>query len=184
MAVPVQITFNGVDSSEAMEARIREKAEKLARFAGSILDCHVTVEAPHRHHHQGRLYRVLVEIDVPRGRIVAGENGSQDHAHEDPYVALRDAFAAATRQLEDHVRKLDGAVKHHEPVLAHGRVARFIAGEDYGFIETEAGEEVYFHRNAVAKHGFDRLKVGDAVRVAVTEGEKGPQASAVHPVGA
>ncbi len=183
MAVPLQITFKGMESSPAMEARIREKVARLERFSDVILRCHVTVEAPHRHHSQGRLYRTLIEIDVPRGRIVAGENGPQDHAHEDPYVALRDAFAAATRRLEDHMRRMGGAVKHHEPGLVHGRVARFVAGEDYGFIETAEGEEIYFHRNAVAKHGFDRLRVGDPVRVAVTEGEKGPQAAAVHPVG-
>ena len=183
MAVPLQITFKGMEPSPAMEERIREKVARLERFSDAILRCHVTVEAPHRHHHQGRLFRILVEIDVPRGRIVAGENGPQDHAHEDPYVALRDAFDAATRRLEDHMRRMGGAVKHHEPVFVHGRVARFIAGEDYGFIETEDGQEVYFHRNSVARHGFDRLRVGDPVRVAVVEGEKGPQAAAVHPVG-
>jgi len=183
MAIPLQITFKGMDPSPALESRIRDKTERLGRFADFILRCHVTVEATHRHHHQGNLYRTRIEIDVPRGRIVAGDTGPQDHAHEDAHVATRDAFDAATRQLEDHVRKLDGAVKHHEPVLVRGTVARFIAGEDYGFIETIDGDEVYFHRNAVAKGGFDRLKVGDHVRVSVTEGEKGPQASAVHPVG-
>jgi len=183
MAVPLQITFKGMDPSPAMEARIRDKASRLERFADFILRCHVTVEAPHRHHHQGNLYRARIEVDVPRGHIVAGNGGGLNHAHEDPYVALRDAFNAATRQLEDHVRKLGGAVKHHEPALVVGRVSRFVAGEDYGFITLEGGREVYFHRNAVAKDGFAQLKVGDHVRVSVTEGEQGPQASAVHPAG-
>ncbi|MBR0680777.1 HPF/RaiA family ribosome-associated protein [Roseomonas eburnea] len=183
MAIPVQTTFKGMDPSPAMEARIRDKAARLERFADFILRCHVTVEAPHRHHHQGNLYRARIEVDVPRGRIVAGNGGTQDHAHEDPYVALRDAFAAATRQLEDHVRKLGGAVKHHEPGLVPGRIARFVAGEDYGFITLEGGQEVYFHRNSVVGNGFAQLRVGDHVRVAVSEGEKGPQASAVHRVG-
>lgn len=183
MAIPVQITFKGMDPSPAMEARIQEKAARLERFADFILRCHVTVEAPHRHHHQGNVFHARVELDVPRGRIVAGNGGGKNHAHEDPYVALRDAFAAATRQLEDHVRKLDGAVKHHEPALIPGRIARFVAGQDYGFIALDGEQEVYFHRNAVVGNGFAQMKVGDHVRVAITEGENGPQASAVHRAG-
>jgi ribosomal subunit interface protein len=183
MAVPLQITFKNMDPSPALEARIRQKAEALERFAREIVSCHVTIEAPHRHHHQGKLYRARIEILVPKGDIVVTREGALDHAHEDVYVALRDAFDAATRQIEDHVRRLGGAVKQHEPPQRYGRIARFIAGEDYGFIETSDGLEVYFHRNSLAEGNFDRLKVGDEVRFVVADGEKGPQASTVHPVG-
>lgn len=186
MTVPLQIAFRGMEPSPALEARIRARAERLERFSRDILRCHVTVEAPHRRRHQGRLYRVRVEVVVPERDIVVTREGALDHAHEDPYVAVRDAFDAAVRQLEDHERTLRGDVKRHEPPLLHGRVARFVAGEDYGFIETDDGQEVYFHRNSVVEGdggGFDRLRVGDEVRLAVAEGEKGPQASTVHPAG-
>jgi cold shock CspA family protein len=183
MAVPLQITFKGMEASPALEARIREKAERLGRFEGDILRCHVTIEAPHQHHRQGRVFRACVEVFVPRGNIVVTRESAQDHAREDPFVAVRDAFDAAVRQLEDHVRKLDHRTTANAPVLAHGRVARFVAGEDYGFIETDDGQEVFFHRNSVAGHAFDRLRVGDPVRVSLAEGENGPQASAVHPTG-
>ena len=183
MTVPLQVTFKDMAPSPALEARIREKAARLERFEGDILRCHVTVEAPHHHHHQGRLYRARVEVFVPRGEVVVTREGSQDHAHEDPYVAVRDAFDAVVRQLEDHVRRLGGQVKHHEPPLLDGRVARFVADADYGFIETGDGREVYFHRNSMANGAFDRLRVGDKVRLAVAEGEQGPQASSVEPAG-
>lgn len=183
MTIPVQVTFKGMDASPALEARIREKAARLERFADRIRRCHVTVEAPHRHHRQGQLYRARIEVVVPRGDIVVTRESPQDHAHEDASVAVRDAFDAAVRQLEDHVRKLDGRVKHHEPPQLLGRVARFVAGEPYGFIETADGQEVYFHRNSVVDGSFDQLKVGDEVRIVVAEGEKGPQASTVHRVG-
>lgn len=183
MTIPLQVTFKGMDASPALEARIREKAAQLERFAERILRCLVTIEAPHRHHRQGKLFRARIEVVVPRGDIVVTRESPQDQAHEDAYVAVRDAFDAAVRQLEDHVRRLDGRVKHHEPALLHGRVARFVAGEAYGFIETSDGQEVYFHRNSVVDGAFDQLKVGDAVRLAVAEGEKGPQASTVHRVG-
>jgi cold shock CspA family protein len=67
----------------------------------------------------------------------------------------------------------------------HGRISSLIAEEDYGFIGAGDGSEIYFHRNAVADGAFDRLTVGDEVRFAVHpgEGEKGPQASTVVPIG-
>jgi ribosomal subunit interface protein len=181
MAGPLQITLKGIEASPALEDRIREKAARLDRFERDILRCHVTVEAPHRHQRQGRLFRVRVEVFVPRGDIVVTRESPQDHAHEDPYVAVRDAFDAVARQLEDHVRRQDHRTSPNPPVLTHGRVARFVAGEDFGFIETEDGQEVYFHRNSVSGHAFDGMRVGDTVRLSITEGEKGPQASVVHP---
>ena len=183
MSIPLQITFKGMDPSPALEARVREQAARLERFAGRIRHCHITMEAPHRHQHQGRLYRARIALDVPGAEIVIGHEGPKDPAHEDAFVALRDAFDAATRRLEDHVRRRRGQMKQHEEVFTPGRIKRFVAGEDYGFIETGDGQEVYFHRNSVADGGFDRLHVGDQVRVAVAEGESGPQASAVHPAG-
>ncbi|MDA8250954.1 MAG: HPF/RaiA family ribosome-associated protein [Rhodospirillales bacterium] len=183
MTIPVQVTFKDMEPSPALEARIREKAARLERFEGDILRCIVTVEAPHRHHHQGRMYRLRVEVVVPRGDIVVTREGSQNHAHEDAYVAVRDAFDAVVRQLEDHVRGLRGQTKHHEVPLLHGRVTSLIADQGYGFVETSSGQEVYFHRNSVVENGYDRLRVGDEVRMAVTEGEKGWQASTVHRVG-
>ena len=181
MTISVQVTFKGMDPSPALEARIREKAAHLERFESDILRCHVTVEAPHRHHRQGRLYDVRIEVFVPRGDVVVVRQSTQDHAHEDPFVAVRDAFNAAVRQLEDHVRGLGGQVKHHEPSLLRGRIARFIADEGYGFIETSDGQEVYFHRNSVAEGRFEDLRVGEPVRLAVVDGEDGPQASRVQP---
>lgn len=183
MTFPLQITFRNMDKSEALEARIREKAAALTRFEGDIQRCQVVVEAPHRHHHKGKLYTARIEVIVPRGNVVVTRDNQLHHAHEDPYVVVRDAFDAAVRQLEDHVRRLGGQVKRHEEPLLHGRVARFVAEEGYGFIETDEGQEVYFHRNSVTGNGFDRLRVGDAVRLVAGEGDKGPQASTVHVVG-
>jgi cold shock CspA family protein len=67
----------------------------------------------------------------------------------------------------------------------HGAIARLIAEQDYGFIATADGSEIYFHRNSVANGNFDTLAVGDEVRFVVqdAEGAKGPQANTVIPVG-
>lgn len=183
MQLPLQIVFRDMDPSPAVEAAIRDRAEKLDRFFGRVVSCRVVIEAPHRHKHKGKLYQVRVELNVPRGDIAVTHSGPQNHAHEDVYVAVRDAFDAARRLLEDHARRLrDDTKKHAKPL--HGKIARLFPDEGYGFVDTPDGE-VYFHRNSIAGASFDKLKVGAEVRLVVAEGEsaKGPQASTVTPIG-
>ncbi|HYH70590.1 MAG TPA: HPF/RaiA family ribosome-associated protein [Methyloceanibacter sp.] len=114
MQTPLNISFRNMDPSAAIETRVREKAEKLERLYDRIISCEVVVEAPHRNHQKGKLYDVRINLSVPGDDINVGRTGPQNHAHEDVYVAIRDAFAAASRQLEDHVRKMRGDVKTHE----------------------------------------------------------------------
>lgn len=184
MQVPLQIEFQNMDPSDAVEARVRERVEKLEQFFPRIVGCRVTVIAPHHHHRQGKLYDVHIDIDVPGKHILVNHTGPKDHAHEDVYVALRDAFNAAQRQLEDHSRKVRQKVKHHE-APPHGKVLRLFPYEGYGFVELADGQEIYFHRNSVIDDGFDQLEVGHEVRVEYIEGEsaEGPQATTVRPVG-
>ncbi|MGD8783087.1 MAG: HPF/RaiA family ribosome-associated protein [Thioalkalispiraceae bacterium] len=115
MQIPLQITYRDMDPSDAVNTAIHEKAEKIEHFA-DITSCKVTIEAPHKHHHKGRLFAIKLDITVPGDEIVVSRNPDQKHAHEDIYVAIRDAFNAAKRQLEDYVRRRRGQVKHHESV--------------------------------------------------------------------
>lgn len=110
MQIPLQITIRDVDHSDALEQRIRDKAKKLEEFFKQIISCRVVVEMPHKHHQQGKQFDVRIDIGVPGKEIVV----NRDH-HEDVYVALRDAFDAAKRQLEDYVRITRGDVKNHGP---------------------------------------------------------------------
>jgi ribosomal subunit interface protein len=177
--IPLQITFKNIDHSDAIEARLREKAAYLERFADDIMSCRVVVEAPHKHHHKGNIYHVSVDITLPGEEIVANRRPDEHQAHEDVYVAIRDAFDNARRQLEDYVRKQRGKVKTHE-TLPHGVVKELFPNMDYGVIETSDGHEVYFHRNSVIDEDFDKLEVGKRVHFNEEMGEKGPQASTVH----
>lgn len=100
-----------MDPSPAVEERVRKKAAKLERFHDRIVGCTVVIEAPHRHQNKGKLYSVRVDISVPGKDVIVDRAKPADHAHEDVYVAIRDAFNAATRRLEDQTRKLRGDVK-------------------------------------------------------------------------
>ncbi len=206
MEIPLKITFRNMPPSRAVEASIREKAGKLESFYDRIMSCRVMVEAPHRHHHKGKAYQVRIDITVPGGELVINrapkrleaaklppsrrieKDFSERHepskhaAHEDIYVAIRDAFNAVGRRLQDYARRQSGAVKAHEPA-AQGRVTKIFPEERYGFLETPDGREIYFHGNSVLQPGFEHIALGAEVHFAEEVGEKGPQASTVRVIG-
>ena len=182
MKLPLQITFRHMERSEALEADIEERAGKLEQYCAQIMACRVVIDRAHHHQHQGNLYRISVDLTVPGSEIVASREADQQHAHEDPYVATRDAFDAVKRRLEDYVRRTHHKVKMHE-APPHGRVAKLITEEGYGFIESFDGAEVYFHRNSVLHDAFDSLEVGNEVRFSEEMGDEGPQASSVALIG-
>jgi cold shock CspA family protein len=184
METPLEITFRNLDHSDAVEAKVREKAVKLEKAFDRITSCRVMIEALNRQHTKGNLFHVTIEVGVPGKQVVVDRNSGKNHAHEDIYVALRDAFNAARRRLEDHSRKRAGRVKTHA-VPPHGKVARLNGFEGYGFIVTPDGGEIYFHRNSLVDADFDKLEEGQEVRYVIAEGEsdKGPQASTVKLIG-
>jgi len=206
MKIPLQITFRHMPPSPAIEENIREKAAKLDDLHDGIMGCRVAVEAPHRHHHKGKAYVVRIDLTVPGGELVINRepkrlvakkaNGAEEPegdfaelhepskhaAHEDVYVAIRDAFNAAGRKLQNHARRRRGQVKVHEPQPV-ARIASLLPMEDHGFLLTPDGREVYFHRNSVLAPGFDRLEIGHEVHFAEELGDKGPQASTVRLAG-
>jgi cold shock CspA family protein/ribosome-associated translation inhibitor RaiA len=179
MQIPMQITFRGFPPSEAVEHDVRMHAGRLDRFCDRIVGCRVMIEAPHRHQHQGKLFHVRIDLTVPGGEIVVNREPAAHHAHEDVHVAIRDAFDAARRQLEDTARRQRGAVKLHEP-RPLGRIRRLFPEQHYGFIETADGREIYFHRHSVLGGAFGRLQLGTDVEFVEERGEKGPQATTVR----
>ena len=102
--------------SEALEARIRERVAKLDEVHPNITGCTVTVEEQRAHHRQGRWFNVRVAVHLPEHEIVV----NRDH-DEDPYVALRDAFDAVTRRVEDVARRQRGDVKTHAATMGAGK---------------------------------------------------------------
>jgi putative sigma-54 modulation protein len=112
MQIPVHIAFHGLDKSEAVETRIREKVSKLERYFDRITACRVVVERHHASHShlsiKGQPFHVSVILEVPGGELVA-KRDPKDPAvlkdHEDINIAVRDAFATMERQLKDYIGK-------------------------------------------------------------------------------
>ena len=108
MKIPLQISLHGIGRSNALYNAIQEKVEKLARYYNHIMSCRVVLELAGRHKRHGRQFTARIDLKVPGGEIVI----NREH-DEDVQIALRDAFDAARRKLEDYGREQRGDVKHH-----------------------------------------------------------------------
>lgn len=182
MAFPLQITYrDDLPASDALEAWILAWADKLERVYDRIERGEVVIDTPHRHHRQGRRFRVRIHLSVPGEDITIDRDPGRDEGHEDPYVAVRDSFHAARRRLEDHVRRVRGEIKRHR-APEHARVVYLDRDRAWGWLETRDGRWIYFHRHSVLG-GADRLALGDEVRFTEEPGDQGPQASTVELLG-
>jgi cold shock CspA family protein len=183
MQTPVDIAFRQCEPSEEIRSEVAAQAHRLEKFSPRITSCHVVVNGPQTRRRNGDLFNIRLRIAMPGHKdVVVDRRRGDAPEREHPRVAIREAFHAAVRQIEETQREMRGRVKQH-PVEDHGRVAKFLADGDCGFIETPDGREVYFHRNAVLNDAFDRLTVGSDVRFVENEGVKGSQASTVRLVG-
>ena len=117
MHTAVEIHFHGIEKSEAVEERVREKVSKLEKHFSRMTRCRVVLEAPHRSPQKPKVYQIKIEISLPRRLpIVVCHEREGSHANEELPLAIRDAFAAALRKVDDVGSKI-GA----RPKLERGR---------------------------------------------------------------
>ncbi len=196
--VPLQIAFHHAEVIPDIEELIRSEAAKLERYYPRIMGCRVKVEHESGRH-SGNLWNVRIDLTVPGGEIVVQSEpslGGMARQMEQAQIrkgmevrrerqilhrAVRDAFKAARRQLQDYARKQRGDTKR---LIAPGtaNVTQVFEDQGYGFLMTPEGREIYFHRESVLNDAFDDLKPGTTVTFAEEAGEKGPQASSVRVV--
>ena len=111
MITPLEVVFNNMEPSQAVEARVREKVARLAKQFDRFTHARVVIDAPHRHQQRGKIFQVRIDLGVPGRANIMVNKPSTDHTHEDVYAALRDGFLAAERQLQDEVDRMSGNVK-------------------------------------------------------------------------
>lgn len=98
---PVQVTFHGVHKHEGLEDAARSHAEHLTRFHPRIHGCKVVIGRAEGSAHTARgRYHVQVRVEIPGNDVVVAHQPARPE-HEDPLVAIGDAFRVAERRLED-----------------------------------------------------------------------------------
>jgi cold shock CspA family protein len=197
MQLAPTITFRRVADTADLESAIRARLAVLEKYSPSIIGAHALLERSDRRHRDGSRYHVRLELTVPGDVIVVTHEASLrpelraragartrkqdeiDPGHRRAGVAIREAFEAARRRLQDYERLRRRAVKTHTSPPT-GPVNRLFPEQGYGFIEAADGHEVYFQRASVLGDAFEKLTVGSVVAFAEESGRKGPQASTVR----
>jgi ribosome-associated translation inhibitor RaiA len=104
----VEVHFHGIEKSDAIEERVREKIAKLQKHFERMTSCRVGIEVPQRSTPQKpKVYQIKVEIGMPRRRpVVVSHERIGSHANEELGLAIRDAFEAATRKVDSMAAKI------------------------------------------------------------------------------
>ena len=172
-----------MDPSEALKARIHQKIARIDERYPGVVRCDVVVEAAHHHQKKGRLYSVRIDVSMPKGELVVSHHPGKDpKKHEKVYASMNDAFQAIEKQLEKFLDLMRADIKSHDPHTRSGVVSNLFVKEGYGFLSTNDGREIYFHRNAVQNDRFSEMEIGSRARFVLAKGEgrNGPQASVVR----
>jgi cold shock CspA family protein/ribosome-associated translation inhibitor RaiA len=184
---PLDITFHNLDTSPSLEAEIREHVAKLESRFGKLIACRVSVEALHQQHRTGNIYEVHVTMSVPgRDLAVSREphRAKERYANPDVRTSVRDAFKAAEKQLLAYKGKLKEDTSRPGASAVTGQVTLIEPGQDHGFLLTNTGTQLYFHRDSVTDGSFGKLKEGDVVHYVEEQGDAGPTATKVRVGGA
>ncbi len=189
MKVPPEITYRNVEKTSVIDSLIQEKIAKLETVCDHISSCHIAIEKIHDRPRSGSPYRVRIDITVPPGHELVAERSPGEGIQYEPLDAvIRDTFNAARQQLVklnqlQYERNGQGGKlrSHNQEEFQEGTglVTKLFKDRGYGFLRTLEGREIYFHRNSVLHHEFERLEIGTAVHFAEEMGEEGPQASTV-----
>jgi cold shock CspA family protein/ribosome-associated translation inhibitor RaiA len=181
MKIPLEITFRQVHKSDDLERLIRKKAALLEKICDAIISCRVAVESPHAHQQSGSPFRVRINLRVPSGHdLVVRRESTEGYLHDRLPAVITEAFDAVARRLKKLVEKQQGQVKTHPQQEKIAFVVRLFPEQDYGFVRTQEGRELYFHRNSVLNDDFDRLEIGTGVRYSAGAGDEGPKATTVQ----
>lgn len=174
MKIPMQTTFHGLNHSAEIESKIVEAAEKLHRIYAEIVSCRVVVDLANRRHRKGNLYTIGIDLSVPGTELHVGHEPGDRNAHKDVFVAIRDAFNAMERQLQEYAKGRRGEAKRG--AAAHEKASELFLEEDADFMETIDDSSADFSRNGGHNNGIDRPLSDSESEFAEDEGSDRPRA--------
>ena len=116
-----QVVYHNIDQSEAISEAVQKRIGKLKRYCDHIINGRVVLDSPHNNHYKGKVYSVTLEIHTPELEVRVNQDQHDNHAHEDLYVAIRDAFNVAERQLKSIDKKHRATPLHQkfEAMMLH-----------------------------------------------------------------
>jgi cold shock CspA family protein len=202
MQVPPEITYKGINGIAETDVLLQQQIARLERVCDYIVSLHVAIEKEQGRHQLGNPYRVRIDIRVPPNHEIVVKRQSIFHTDtrppgktdedtdvtssisarkEEPLPAvIRRTFDSARRQLEKLMERQRGEIKIHPQNQITAFVDKLFREDNYGFLRSLQGEQVYFHKNSLLHQDWERLEIGTGVRYTPQVGEKGLQASSVE----
>lgn len=187
LQVPLEISFHGTEPTPWAEEQIRTRLAKLVKLYERLVSCRVRVDQ--RATNSGRTIPpvVHVELGLPGHKDIMLSH-EPDHLWRkfrtpDLHNAINEAFRIAEDRLAEFKAKLDDTTKeglHDRENRFLGQVTEVTPEEDFGFLMTNEGGLLYFHRNSLMSGEFDALKPGAEVYYVEEMGDTGPIASKVR----
>ena len=184
-----EITFKNMDVSEVLEARIRDRLDRLERFHHGIIGARVVVDRPHKSPGSGKNELVIqVEVEIPGKFLTSKSQEMPREAKDDQGAVVTHVFDAMERQLDTAVAREKRETKAHDARHETGRIARLFPTQGYGFVQVGEGDatgELYFTENILHGLAMDELEPGMMVTVmrAHDDGPMGPMARWVGRIG-
>jgi hypothetical protein len=106
MHAPIQIIFEGVQHSDAVEGYIRNEIEKLGEVDAQVTSSTVVVTPPRAQHFSGDPYRLRVRLGIEGAPdINVSHDPGVGKRHDAQEIAVRDVFRIVRRRLEDAIRR-------------------------------------------------------------------------------
>jgi len=181
-----EITFKNMDGSPALEARIRERIDRLERFHHGLIGCRVVVQEAHKSAASGKNpLRIDLEVQIPGDLLhTSGEEEIRATKDNTGNLVTR-VFEAMEHQLDAAASRAQRQVKAHRADHEIGRVTRLFPSQGYGFVQVGEGPELYFTENVL--HGLAMAELEEGTPVIVSrahdDGPMGPLANAVRRLG-
>lgn len=102
MQTSLLIAFQGCEPSDPIRASIEREFERLETHDRRITSGRVTVIGPSEQHRNRTGFQIHILLTLPpHDNIVVSHSPSDDGRHAHAEVAVKDAFAAARRQVDD-----------------------------------------------------------------------------------
>jgi len=186
MQVPLEIAFHNIKSEKWAQELIRTRVVELEEIYGRLISCRVCVDQRAKNSSDTIPPVVRIELGIPGRKelVVSHEPEHLERKFQRPDLrnAIHEAFRIAERQLRDLKEQRERRTKeqHHDSEnQALGQVAELTPEKNQGFLITNEGSLLYFHRNAMLSGDFDQLRRGDEVYYVEDFGDTGPSATKV-----
>ncbi|HEY5380507.1 MAG TPA: HPF/RaiA family ribosome-associated protein [Pseudolabrys sp.] len=187
MQISPEIAFHNIEPSDAAKEAIDSHIDRLERIFGHMTTCRVRIDQRNQNPSESMPPVVHIEISVPGHKdiVVAHEPGHLLRKFQAPDLrnAINEAFRIAEQRLakfKDKMTDREAAVTHEAAHEFRGQIAELHPSENYGYVLTNEGGLLYFHRNSILVGDFDGLRRGDDVTYVEGSGDTGPTASKVR----